>query len=121
MVRVVHGGIGQNMKKTLSDFYCGEVPGYIIKATKDYMIVRMGDIITNKPKEYKITIDDIVEFHHFYSQGNNWMSGGRTLAGIMGDHRPMTELAKEVLEWFKYSNINVLRRKSKAVGLTPKF
>ena len=48
-------------------------------------------------------------------------SGCRTLAGITGDWRPIDQLARECLEWFKFINPDGLRREGLKVGLKPKF
>ena len=67
----------------------------------------------------KITMEDIINYYKY--QAPNISSGYRTLAGFGGDWRPIDNLANEVLEWFKFQNIDNLKRMSKKMGLEPKF
>lgn len=46
------------------------------------------------------------------------MSGCRTLAGIVGDWRPVDRVC---LEHFKQVNVKALRREARKAGLIPKF
>ena len=67
----------------------------------------------------KITVSDVAEFYR--SQARNLGSGIRTLAGLHGDWRPMSELADIALSWFKSVNVEGMRRAARKVGLEPRF
>jgi hypothetical protein len=97
----------------LNDFYMGDIPKYIKKATKNYIEIKVDG------KTKKITMQDVLTYYK--TEACNIYSGCRSLAGIVGDWRPIDRLAKEVLEWFKHSNMVKLRVEAKKLGLTPKF
>jgi len=108
-----------NIDEKLFDFYNGEIPQYICKARKSYITIRFGHDWDNSVKPRKITIDDIIEYYK--TEAINISSGMRSIAGFGGDWRFIDNLAKECLEWFKFVNIEVLKRESKKQGLDPKF
>ena len=106
-----------NNWKKLSQFYYANIPDYIVKAGKSFIVIRLND--WRGKQELKIKIDDVINY--YATQANNIVSGCRTLAGYIGDWRPVDGLAKEALEWFKFVNVETLKRQSKKQGLTPKF
>lgn len=97
----------------LEDFYNNEIPGYIKSAGKTFMTIKIDG------NDEKITIKDVIKYYK--TQAPNISSGYRSLARFGGDWRPIDNLANEVLEWFKYSNINELRKESIKMNLEPKF
>jgi hypothetical protein len=101
------------MMSELFEFWGGEVPPFIEDAGKTYIKVRMDQGVV------KITMDDVAKY--FANEADNIMSGVRTIAGITGDWRPIDELAHMCLEWFKFVNIEGMRRVSRRYGLNPKF
>jgi len=101
------------MMNKLFEFWNGEVPSFIEDAGKTYIKVRTDQGIV------KITMDDVAKY--FADEADNISSGIRTLAGIMGDWRPIDELAHMCLEWFKFVNVEGMRRVSRQYGLEPKF
>ncbi len=106
-----------NYYEKLNEFYCADVPAYIVKAGKSFIVIKLND--WQGEQELKIKIGDVINY--YATQANNIVSGCRTLAGYIGDWRPVDGLAKEALEWFKFVSIEALRKQSKKQGLTPKF
>jgi len=103
-------------EEKLLDLYYGEIPGYIVDATREKVIIRTDGW---NGGEHKITIEDVVEYYAY--EAGNLLSGCRTIGGITGDWRNIDALAKECLEIFKLLNIERLRSISRKYGLIPKF
>lgn len=105
----------------LEEFYGYEVPGYIVKAGKTFITIRVSglDVDIDDAKPIKITIDDVVEYYR--TQASYLSSGMRMIAGHYGDWRQIDALAQECMAWFKHVNVAQLRRQSRKVGLEPKF
>jgi hypothetical protein len=59
--------------------------------------------------------------HFFATQVGNLLSGCRTLAGLAGDWRSISELAQACLDWFKLVNVVGIRRAARRLGLLPRF
>jgi hypothetical protein len=91
---------------------------YVQRAGKNFLVVQASDVFGD-PITIKITPAHVVEFYS--TQANNLSSGIRTLAGLHGDWRPISELADLALGWFKNVNVEEMRRAAKRAGLTPKF
>jgi len=94
-----------------------ELPEFVIDSNDESLTIRLSDVF-DEVKNVVVTIEDVVEF--FRTQSHS-MSGCRTLAGEIGDWRPMSELAQYCLDYFKSTNVEKLREVSIANGLTPKF
>ena len=58
---------------------------------------------------------------YYAHDAKNIYSGRRTLAGITGDWRPIDQLARECLEWFKFVNPEGLKRVGLMIGLKPRI
>jgi len=101
----------------LDEFYQGDIPEYILEAGKTFIKIRVSD--WRGDQDLKVTVKDVVEYYRY--EARNISSGCRTLAGYTGDWRPIDSLAKECLEWFKFVNIEALRREGRKYGLIPKF
>ena len=91
---------------------------FVERAGKSFLTVRTTNVF-GEPTSLKITLDDLAEF--YATQANNLGSGIRTLAGLHGDWRPISNLADLALDWFKSVNIEGIRRAARKVGLEPKF
>lgn len=102
----------------LEEFYNGEVPEYVVKAGKSFITIRISDW-TEVSQDLKIRVEDVAEY--YATQAPNIVSGCRTLAGFVSDWRPVDNLAKEALEWFKFVNVEAIRREGKKRGIEPKF
>jgi len=102
----------------LQAFYGGEIPGYIVKAGKTFITVRLAQW-DDEVYPTKITLADVVEYYR--TQANNLSPGMRSIAGFTGDWRHIDNVAKECLAWFKYVSVEQLRRQSRKVGLEPRF
>ena len=72
-----------------------------------------------EPTTVRITPGNLAEF--YATQANNLGSGIRTLAGLHGDWRPISQLADLALDWFKSVNVEGMRRAARKVGLEPRF
>ena len=107
------------MTDKLFEFYNGEIPEYVKKAGKTYIVIVFGDDWNNSIKPRKITIKDVVDYYKNWS----WRidTGIRGIAGFYSDWRWIDNIAKECLEWFKFVNVEALRRESRKAGLEPKF
>ena len=101
----------------LEEFYGFEVPGYVKKAGKSYIDIVVDNFLGTE--KLHITIQDVVRY--YATQANNIVSGCRSLSGHTGDWRQIDNLAKECLEYFKYVNVETLRREGRKAGLEPKF
>ena len=91
---------------------------FVLRAGKSFLTVRATDDF-GEPTSLQITLTDVAEF--YATQANNITSGIRTLAGLQGDWRPISQLAELALNWFKTVNIEGMRRAARKVGLVPKF
>ena len=91
---------------------------FVERAGKSVLVIRAADVF-GEPTTIKITPTDLAEFYR--SQANNLFSGIRTLAGLSGDWRPISELADVALLWFKTVNVEGMRRAGRRVGLVPRF
>jgi hypothetical protein len=105
------------MEKTIDEFYNYEVPEYVKGAGKSFIKINVSDF--RGSQVLKIRMIDVVEYYK--TQANNIVSGMRSIAGFAGDWRNIDEIAKECLDYFKFVNIDALRRLSKKEGLEPKF
>ena len=91
---------------------------FVLKAGKTFLTVRAANVFGDEIT-VKVTVANLAEF--YATQANNLSSGIRTLAGLHGDWRPISELADLALGWFKQVNADGMRRAARKVGLTPKF
>lgn len=91
---------------------------FVKRAGKTFLVIRCGDVFGDE-RLIRITPDAIAEF--YASQAGNLLSGCRTLAGLTGDWRPVSELAKAALDWFKQVNVAGIRRAARRLGLVPWF
>lgn len=91
---------------------------FVERAGKSFLTVRTTTVF-GEPTSLKITLDNVAEFYR--TQANNLGSGIRTLAGLHGDWRPISQSADLALAWFRTVNVEGLRRASRKVGLVPKF
>jgi len=90
----------------------------VIKAGKTFLTLRAANVFGDETT-VKITPANLAEF--YATQANNLTSGIRTLAGLHGDWRPISQLADLALDWFKQVNVEEMRRAARKVGLSPKF
>lgn len=95
-----------------------QIGEFVQQAGKSFLVIRAADVFGD-PTTIKITPINLAEFYR--SQANNLSSGIRTLAGLSGDWRPISELADVALLWFKTVNIEEMRRAGRRVGLVPRF
>ncbi len=102
--------------------YTGEarrlVGPFVRRAGKTFLVLHCGDVF-GQGRAIRITPDDVAEF--YARQAGNLLSGCRTLAGLTGDWRPVSELAQAALGWFKHVNVTGMRRAARRFGLVPRF
>jgi hypothetical protein len=96
----------------------GLLGGFVKRAGKSFLVIRASNVFDDQ-ETVKITPDNLAEF--YATEARNITSGLRTLAGLSGDWRPVSNLADIALGWFKRVNIEGMRRAGRKVGLTPKF
>lgn len=94
------------------------VGDFVRKAGKSFLVIRCGDVF-GEEQVIRVTPADLAEF--YATQANNLSSGCRTLAGLTGDWRPVSELAQACLNWFKRVNVVGMRRAARRLGLEPRF
>jgi len=102
----------------LITFFQGQIPDYVVNAGKRFITIRVGGDF-EEAREVRFTIPDVVEY--YATQAPNISSGCRKIKDVIGDWRNIDALAKLCLEWFKFVNVEELRRESKKWGLEPKF
>lgn len=111
------------MTEKLFEFYCGEIPEYVKGAGKSYITIVFGHDWDNrgkgKIKPRKITIKDVIDYYKNWSW--NISCGCRKIAGFTSDWRFVDNIAKECLEWFKFVNVEGLKKTAREAGLEPKF
>lgn len=95
-----------------------ELGEFVQKAGKTFLTLDCADVFGDCQR-VTVTLDNLVEF--FATQANNLTSGCRTLAGLTGDWRPISQLANACLDWFKHVNVQGLRRAARRRNLTPRF
>jgi len=106
-------------QEELEEFYCHHVPEYVHGAGKTFIKIMEGTDWMGGPTIRKITLNDVV--NHYARDARNMTSGCRSLGPIVGDWRGVSNLANECLEWFKFVNVDELRRKSRRAGMIPRF
>ena len=74
---------------------------FVQRAGKTFLVVRASNVF-GEPTTIKITPSNLSEFYR--TQANNLSSGMRTLAGLSGDWRPISQLADLALSWFKQAS-----------------
>ena len=87
---------------------------------KTFMDVRV-DLPYNDPADartVRIRIRDVVRY--YATDAQNITSGCRSIAGIVGDWRPIDYLAQDCLEYFKQVNRPGLEREGRKYGMTLK-
>lgn len=91
---------------------------FVERAGKTFLVVRCGDGFGGE-RAVRVTPDDVAAF--FATQARDLASGCRTLAGVTGDWRGVSELAQACLDWFKRVNVAAMRRAARRRGLVPRF
>jgi len=69
-------------------------------------------------KKTRIGVEDVIQYYAY--EAGNLSSGCRTLAGIIGDWRPVDELAKQCLEIYKVLKRDEMVKIARKFGMTPK-
>lgn len=75
-------------------------------------------IVTGKSLTTKVTPEAVIRY--YATDARNISSGCRTLAGIIGDWRPIDNLAKQCLEIYKVIKRDILVRIAKSYDMQPK-
>lgn len=83
------------------------------------IMVHHAGIVDQKTKTSRIKIADVVEYYR--TQARNIVSGCRQIADIVGDWRPIDELAKTCLEIYKVLRNDELKRECRKNGMEPKW
>lgn len=91
-----------------------DLPEYIKIKNNRRIAVRMED-----KKWHDVTVNDVAKYYKY--EACNIVSGCRTLAGIVGDWRPIDNLASDCLYIFKELNIVGMRNAGIKMGLQPRF
>jgi hypothetical protein len=94
------------------------VGDFVQRAGKTFLVLSGSDVFGDE-RTIRLTPDDVAEF--FATQARNITSGCRTLAGLNGDWRPISELAQACLNWFKVVNVVGMRQAARRRHLIPRF
>jgi hypothetical protein len=94
------------------------VGDFVLRAGKSFRVLWCGDVFGDD-QTIRVTPDDVAEF--FATQARNLTSGCRTLAGLTGDWRSISELAQAALDWFKFVNVIGMRQAARRRHLIPRF
>jgi hypothetical protein len=87
---------------------------------KTFVDIRIGETPWGESERVvRIRIADVANYFRY--EAPNISSGCRTLAGIVGDWRPIDNLAQDVLSYFKDVNVEGMRREGRKLGLEPRF
>lgn len=79
------------MKTTTDTDEAREMLGdFVERAGKSLLVLNVANVF-GEPQTITVTPDNLAEF--YATQANNLGSGCRTLAGLTGDWRPVSELA----------------------------
>lgn len=90
----------------------------VSRAGKTFRGVRRGDGFGGS-RSLRVTSDDVAAF--FATQAQNPAYGCRTLAGVTGDGRSVSELAQTCLDWLKDVNVAGMRRAARLAQATFDF
>ncbi len=103
---------------TLTDQAQAALGCFIEEAHRSKLVVRCANVFGEKVS-LTITLADVAAYYATETQ--NMTSGCRTLAGLIGDWRPIDRLASMALDWFKRVNVEGMRRAARRLGLVPRF
>ena len=66
------------------------------------LIIKYADVVTDEPRVAKITPADVIDYYWNYRGSHGFEASVRCLGSkMLGDWRPIDELASMCLEWFK--------------------
>jgi len=85
---------------------------------KTYIDITLAEDWQSPERTVRVRIADVAKY---YAREACSMSGCRTLAGIVGDWRPIDYIAQDCLEYFKRVNVEGMRKAARKLGLEPKF
>jgi len=85
---------------------------------KTYIDINLAEDWQFPARTVRVRIADVARY--FQTEARS-MSGCRTLAGIVGDWRPIDGIAQDCLEYFKEVNVEGMRREGKKLGMLAKF
>ncbi len=93
------------------------IGGFVLRAGRTFVVIRCSDVFEQE-QTLRVTLDDLARFYRW--QAGNY-SGIRTLGSLSGDWRPVSELARACLDYFKTVNVVGMRRAARKIGLIPRF
>ena len=91
-----------------------ELNGYFKKTGKTFVVINGGSEWEGC-RPHKVTIKELIRY--YYKDARNITSGIRTLGTIVGDWRPIDNLASEILAYFKETNRPALEREGRKYGM----
>jgi len=100
----------------LDEMFGFDRPGYILNAGAEHITIIIQDVF-GEAEELRVTPNDVIRYYAVEAHG---MSGCRSLAGHIGDWRPIDHLASMCLEWFKRVNRAALDTEGAEYGMTLK-
>jgi len=75
--------------------------GFIKAIHRKLLTFKYADVMTNEPGVAKITPGDVVGYYRNYHESHEFEASVRRLGSkMLGDWRPIDELASMCLEWF---------------------
>jgi hypothetical protein len=91
---------------------------FVVDAGESFLVIECANAF-GELEAIRIAPDDLAAY--YAGQGNHNGSGSRTLAGLFGEWRQISELANMATNWFLEVNIDGLRTASRKRGLVPRF
>ena len=93
--------------------------GFIKAIHRKSLTFKYADVMTNEPGVAKITPGDVVGYYRNYHESHEFEASVRRLESTMlGDWRPIDELAQMCVEWFKVSCRDELIATAATYGMT---
>jgi hypothetical protein len=102
---------------TAESIFNGERPEYVVRVKPYELQVRATDALDDE-RIVKLNVRTVLRD---YAHEARSMSGCRSIDGLIGDWRPIDNLASIGLEYLKIMCPAALRREAKKYGMTAKF
>ena len=83
------------------------------------LIIKYADVVTDEPRVAKITPADVIDYYWNYRGSHGFEASVRYLGSkMLGDWRPIDNLAHMCLEWFKAACRTELIKAAAKHGMT---
>jgi len=108
--------LGELFERTVGD---PAEMGFIKAIHRKSLTFNYADVVTDEPRVAKITPADVIDYYWNYRGSHGFEASVRYLGSkMLGDWRPIDELASMCLEWFKVSCQSEVERAAAKHGMT---